>query len=532
MRKVWAIAWKELYRTLHDRNLILIMFATPLLLSTIIGLAFGGLGGDSLAIGAIDVAVVNLDEGFDIASLISGTVNSTSSISTSAISTSASISNGAILTGLPTNFALNTGDIVASILLGEAITATGAISDSSLTVGNMGACPLIAESSTVTEPNNTQGSLSELLHATRLTDAAAARQGVDAGDYAVAVLIPAGFTQTFLPSFGLIDNRDLTNRPQVEVYGNSGDALSASIVNSIVRGIVSQFERLPVTLEASIDTLLQRIDLNKLDPNALAATLNELRSAAARGDFSRVSTSPTGTGTITETFAILGCLFTPGINPVSLVQQPLNQLQESSTFGRVLVIFGSAQALFFALFTGVFGILSIYEERKQWTLQRMLASPTSGNTILLGKLLGNLMVVIMQLLVLMLALTAVATIASGTPTMIWGTHFGLLLVTVLLVSLSVSGIGVLIVGVARTPEQVQIVGPLVNTLLGMLGGSFGFSLPPSLSKLSLIYWGTSAFEKLASGQADIGINLLMLALQGLFFFVVGSWFFRRRLNLS
>lgn len=530
MRKLWAIASKELYTTLRDRNLILIMFATPLLLSTIIGLAFGGLGGDSLSLGAIDVAVVNLDEGFDIAALISGTVDSTPVISTSAISTSA-ISNSGTLTGLPTNFTLNTGDIVASILLGEAITATGAINSSRLGGGTIEACPLIVASNLVTESNNTQGSLSELLHATRLTDAAAARQGVDVGEYAVAVLIPPGFTQTFLPSFGLVDNRDLADRPQIEVYGNRGDALSASIVNSIVSGIVSQFERLPVTLEASIDTLLQRIDLDKLDRNALADTLNELRNAAAKGDFSNVSTTPTGSGTITDTWAVLGCLFTPGINPVSLVQQPLNQLQESSTFGRVLVIFGSAQALFFALFTGVFGILSIYEERKQWTLQRMLASPTSGNTILLGKLLGNLIVVIVQLVVLMVALTVVATIALGTPTMIWGNHFGLLLITVVLVSLSVSGIGVLIVGVARTPEQVQVVGPLVNTLLGMLGGSFGFALPESLSKLSLIYWGTSAFEKLASGQADIGINLLMLALQGLIFFVIGSWFFRRRLNL-
>ncbi len=470
MRKLWAIAWKELYTTLHDRNLILIMFATPLLLSTIIGLAFGGLGGDSLTIGAIDVAVVNLDEGFDIASLISGTVDSNAAISNSTISTVA-IDNTETVTASPTAFTFNTGDIIASILLGEPITATGAISGSSLTTGNMGPCPLIAESNTDTTTNSTLGSLSELLHATRLPDAAAARLGVDQGDYAVAVLIPPGFTQTMLPSFGLVDNGDLTNRPQVEVYGNSGDALSASIVNSIVSGIVSQFERLPVTLEASLDTLLNTIDLNNLDLVALAGTLNELRAAATTGNLTTgnlgsVSTTLTGTGTLTDTFAILGCLFTPGINPVSLVQQPLDQLQESSTFGRVLVIFGSAQAVFFALFTGVFGILSIYEERKQWTLQRMLASPTSGNTILLGKLLGNLIVVIVQLLVLMVALTVVATIASGTPTMIWGDHFGLLLVTVVLVSLAVSGIGVLIVGVARTPEQVQIVGPLINMMLG------------------------------------------------------------------
>jgi len=525
MRKLWAIAWKELYTTFRDRNLILIMFATPLLLSTIIGLAFSGLGGDSPTIGTISVAVVNLDEGFALSSLLSDAASDTS------VDNSSAISNTTLLTDSPTDFTLNTGDIIASILLGEAITATGALGESALADGGMAACPLLTENLTASDSGSTQGSLDELLAATRLPEAALARQGVEEGDYAVAVIIPPGFTDTFLPSFGVVDNSDLANRPEIEVYGNSGDALSSSIVNSIVRGIVEQFERLPVTLEASLDTLLTRVDLNTLDLDALANTLNELQVATTTGDLGKVSTNLTGTGTLTDTFAILGCLFTPGINPVTLVQQPLDQLQEGNTFARLLVTVGSAQAVFFALFTGVFGILSIYEERKQWTLQRMLASPTSGNTILLGKLLGNLIVVIVQLLILMVALTVVATIVLGTPTMIWGLRLDLLLLTVVLVSVAVSGIGVLVVGVARTPEQVQIVGPIVNMLLGMLGGTFGFLLPQPLPSLSLISWGTSTFEKLAGGQADIGTNLLVLAVQGVIFFVVGAWFFRRRLNL-
>ena len=64
--KIWAIAWKELYTTLRDRNLLLVMFATPLMLSTIIGMAFGGLGSDSgsTPITDIPIALVNLDSGF------------------------------------------------------------------------------------------------------------------------------------------------------------------------------------------------------------------------------------------------------------------------------------------------------------------------------------------------------------------------------------------------------------------------------------------------------------------------------------
>ncbi|HRW07843.1 MAG TPA: ABC transporter permease [Caldilineaceae bacterium] len=535
MAKLWAIAWKELYTTFRDRNLILIMFATPLVLSTIIGLAFGGLGSDTPTIGAITVAVVNLDEGFDLATVFGDTAAGDTTRNAPGEEVSSPVTNTLPLTAMPTDFALNLGDIVASILLGEALTTTGTISDTNLAfdsaVDGAPSCPLMNDSTTA-DNSTFQGSLAELLNGTRLVGADEARTGVEEGVYAVAVIIPPGYTQTLLPSFGLVDNRDLANRPQIEVYGNSGDALSATIVRSIVSGIVSQFERLPVTLEASIDTLIDNVDLDQLDLNALATTLNDLAAVAESGDFATVRLPISGTGTLTDTFALLGCLFSPGINPISLQQQPLDQLQEGTSFARILVVAGSAQAVFFALFTGVFGILSIYEERKQWTLQRMLVSPTNGDTILLGKLLGNLVVVIAQLLVLMAALTIVASIVLGEPTMIWGNQIGLLLLVVVILSLAVSGVGVLIVGVARTPEQVQIVGPIINMMLGVLGGAFGFPLPDPLPRLSLITWATAAFEKLAGGQSTIGINLLVLAAQGVLFFLIGAWFFRRRMRMG
>ena len=63
MNKLWTIAWKELYTRFTDRNLILIMIATPLALSTIMGLAFGGLGSGNAPVRDIPVLVVNHDLG-------------------------------------------------------------------------------------------------------------------------------------------------------------------------------------------------------------------------------------------------------------------------------------------------------------------------------------------------------------------------------------------------------------------------------------------------------------------------------------
>ena len=47
MKKILILAGKELLSTLRQRNLVLLMFLSPIVLSTIIGLAFGGLGGAS-----------------------------------------------------------------------------------------------------------------------------------------------------------------------------------------------------------------------------------------------------------------------------------------------------------------------------------------------------------------------------------------------------------------------------------------------------------------------------------------------------
>lgn len=503
MRKIWAIAWKELYTTLIDRNLLLIMFATPIALSTIIGLAFGGIGADTPTIAQIPVALVNLDQGLDVGSLFPNTA---------ALSTTQALTT----TALPDGFSFNVGNVVASILRSEPITASGVVSmaNANFDVTALN-CNLV---STADDTTAFQGSLGELLATTTLTDANVARLGVEQGDYAVAVIIPADFTQRFIPTFTdtTTDTTTPTSDailPAIEVYGNSGRAISASIVRSIVEGIVNQFLRLTVTLEAAFDTLFDTLDLTRINTTTLPTTLTTLTTVN------------------TDTFAVLGCLFQPGINPLQVVQQPLDQLQSGNRFARVLVVVGSAQAVFFALFTGVFGILSIYEERKQWTLQRMLVSPTAGSTILLGKLVGNLVVVLVQLLVLLLALTTIASLIIGTPTFIWGTNLPALVALLLALSLCVSGIGVLIVGLARTPEQVQIIGPMVNMALGVLGGSFGFAVSDTLGRLSLIYWSVDAFQKLAANESGAGLNLLILIGQGLLFFLLGLWFFRRRLNL-
>ncbi len=515
MRKILAVAFKELYVTFRDRNLILLMFATPLVLSTIIGMAFGGSGASELPDFAdIAVAVVNLDEGVDLQE----TINLPDQFpNLDALPTDPA----ALFPSLPDGAALNFGDQLTAILLSQPVEGAGTTAAAGFDLTEMG-CSLLDESESAAAAP--LGSLDDLLDATAMDSADQARAAVDSGEFAAAVIIPPGFSSQVMPQFAF--DADFIPRAQVpgedgavEVYASSGRPISASIVHGIVVGIVNQFVRVGValgaTLETSVETLVEavgqgEIDLSAIDLSAVSTDLQNLDAAAIEP---------------------LGCLITPGANNISAAQQPLEAIQEAPPFARIIVPAGASQAVFFALFTGVFGIQSIYQERRNWTLQRMIVSPTPRIFLLAGKLLGNLVIVFLQILILLAALTLVASLVIGQPTLIWGANIAAVLVVTLALALCVTGLGVFLVGLAKTPEQVNLFGPMINIALAVLGGAFGFALPDQAARFSLIYWGVDAFTQLANAQTDVALNLIVLFGQGILLFLLGTWLFKRRIDL-
>jgi hypothetical protein len=57
-------------------------------------------------------------------------------------------------------------------------------------------------------------------------------------------------------------------------------------------------------------------------------------------------------------------------------------------------------------------------------------------------------------------------------------------------------------------------------------------LPPEVARFSLIYWGRIAYETLAFSGGAIGLNIIVLAAMGAFFFLLGLYFFNRRFDVS
>lgn len=551
MNKILAIAWKELYTTFRNRNLLLIMFITPILLSTIMGLVFGGVGGDSgaQAFSNMPIAIVNMDSGFDFAQQgsnadgntlgltdlefdIGGETinigeqllqNSNLDITESDLSADDLRAGGA---------SFNFGNQLVDILLSAPVTSTATSTTTATATATTNTFNIDDLTCSLTEDSEIgdngsddnfgfDGTLDDLLDVVLLDDPVAARNGVDSGEYVAAVIIPAGFSNALFPIFNFGSESVPDEDGAVEVYGSRGQAISATIVRAVVEGITNQFANIGSALSALLNTSTNTLaaQLNSTDLNLGAFDLSSLDPTVATNLLQSVDAS---------VLEPLGCLILPNAGNVKLTQVPLDPIQERSNFGLIMTLLGSAQAIFVSLFTGIFGMNSIYDERKGGTLQRMIVSPMPRGFVLAGKMLGNVITVAAQLLILLISFTLITSFVEGSPTFIWGTNLPLLILAILAISLFVSGVGVFIVGLARSAEQVQFLGPMVASTLGALGGSFGFRLPPEISRFSPVWWGTELLQRIANGEPTVGTPLLVLFCIAAVLFGIGSLFFRRQ----
>lgn len=466
MRKLITLTWKEVYLTFTNRSLLIIMVAAPLMIATIVGMAFGGLGGSGLTFESIPIAIINLDQG----------VNQQGTL-------------------------MNYGAMLQDTLIPTEGTTTG----------DFAACPIGSEdASSSGAPEGVNITLDELFIATVLDDIETGRAAVESGDYVALIIVPEGFSAGLSPEITPFadDEPTTTTIEAIEVYANNGTPVAASIVNSVVRGFTNTIHTGNIAIGATVTAL---VEANPL----AAAQLNTNQEAAA----------------------VLGCGFTGQLNTLTIDQSTLTAIEDDddgfafSLTTEILASIGAAQAVFFALFTGQFGVLNIIEERGLGTLQRMLVTPTKRRTILGGNLMGTLATVLFQLTLLLAALTLIASLIEGQIALIYGTNIlaiGALIVTL---AICVSGIGILIVGLVKTPQQVSAFGIVLNMIMGILGGAYGFAAPKPFAYISPIYWGMDGFTRLSVGNSDVWLNVVVLFIAGIVLFVTGTFFFNRRLDI-
>ncbi len=190
----------------------------------------------------------------------------------------------------------------------------------------------------------------------------------------------------------------------------------------------------------------------------------------------------------------------------------------------------SAMLLLFVFLTSLTGSMALIETRSLGVSRRMISTPTSAGTVLLGEMLGRYAVALTQGLIVMAGSALLFGVNWGDP----------LAAAVLLVLFALVGAGAgMLVGSVLSNEQQALA---VGLGLGLGGAAIGGSMvpleifPDTLRTIAHIMphaWGNDAFSTLLRDNGaigDIATELGVLAAYAAGLLLAASWIFRRRVS--
>ena len=332
--------------------------------------------------------------------------------------------------------------------------------------------------------------LADLIEPSIGADFAQAQASVDADTAAAVILIPAGFTNSIIPTEGMAGPPETV---QIELYSNPTRPTSVGVIKTILEQFLSQVEIGRIGGQVAVTQLLSS---GIISPDQAAAVGQAVGQSQATETSSSIALKQITAGGEEVKFDVLAYL-APGM------------------------------ALMFLMFTVTYGGRSLLVEQTAGTLPRLLVSPTNSTQILAGKIFGIFLTGAAQLLILI----------GGTTLMFrlnWGNPLPVILM-VLASVLSATGWGILLTALLKTPGQASAIGSAVMLIFGILGGSFtNMQLLPEpvqfIRRITPNYWGLQGFTTLAAGGSLKAIGTPLLWLSGMFLilFAIGVVLFSRR----
>ncbi|HLF88557.1 MAG TPA: ABC transporter permease [Anaerolineales bacterium] len=553
--KTWTIALKDTLVRFRDRNAILLMIAAPLLISLVMGAAFGGQGGDTSPIYEIPVVLVNADEG-DL---------------------------GESFVEILTRIEVETAEGAKPLFLATEMTDTSTADDPALSA-RLDAAKTLIEQGEVRGVVYLPPAFSDTLRAGMGEDAergtatiavftdptATVSPGIIRG---VVSRIASGFSTVIIGNTIAVNQllNYVTEIPVVFVNEDTGP-LSDAVTEAFAP---ENFEELFVLTTANTLADAQA----KLDAGEAQAIIHVTDKFSAA-----VMTGSNGEA-VAETldvFAAPGSLSAPIVEDIALsiarnfgsdadpntetepsviltnlenLEDILNE--ENTKFGEtesfaetegprdritvstglvgeaedvnLLNYFVPSMAIFFLMFAVFDGTQSILEEERDGTLHRMMTTPTGRAEIILGKIGGAFLTGTLQFVVLV--------VVSGLLFKVdWGSEPVGMSLLVLGTVAAATSLGAFIASFARTVAQAGVLGSAITLVSAILGGNFiDYRSIPSwltpISKMTINRWAMEGFTNLTLGGMNLsGVTLNIAVLFGLaiVFFVLSLVLFNRR----
>jgi len=315
-------------------------------------------------------------------------------------------------------------------------------------------------------------------------DAEEVRAEVEQGDLIAALIVPAGFN----------DSVSSAEPVELEVLKDPGSELSANIWESIVRSIAIELSRVSVVAQTAGQAAGTAAQEQALPPQVVQAVVGAAIEAATADDAE---------------------------SPVTIeVVEATKDVKEVTP----LDYYSLSMTSMFLLFGAMFGSFSFITERREQTMSRLLSTPTPRSSFVGGKMLGIMLLGLIQFGVLY-AYTSLMMRVN------WGESVaGTWLVAGAEIA-AATGLAVLIASIAKTERGAGGVGPLLIQIMALTGGAF-FQLsilPPWLQPVryfSVVGWALVGFQKVqleGAGPADLLIEIGALLAFAVVFFGIGVW---------
>jgi ABC-2 type transport system permease protein len=318
--------------------------------------------------------------------------------------------------------------------------------------------------------------LSEFLTQVPMTEDEA-RALIKAGKLRAAVVIPAGFSEKIMAG----------QPTAIRVLSDPASGVFAPMVRSIASSYAQTVAAQRVSMETVVRTWLVK-------GTASPVQLGSLYAEAAP--------------------AVAAAIRSPG--PV---------LDERTAAAQKLVssfqYYAAGMGVMFLLFGTMMGARSLLDERDQFTLARILATPTPRSIILAGKVVTVFVIGALQWTTLVLF----TRIAYGVR---WGTSPEAMAALSAATVFAAAGVGILLSTAARTRRGVGLASALFIQVSSLLGGSmvpimvFPEFIKP-LSKITLNWWAMTGFTALftGSGLTDVVPSVAALLAIGAIAFIIG-----------
>jgi len=429
VRRVFAIAWKDLRDIYRTPSSLVLMLVAPLAVASILGLAFGGQDGN-FQLQAVKTAVVNLDASARQGSSASGPASASEPAAVSLV----------------------------KILRGR--------------------------------------DLHDLVDVTMYKTADAAREAVDNGDAAAAVLIPEGFSAAVTSMSG--------KKAAVEVYEDPTLEVGPAIIEGLVEQVLGEFNGAraaaasAAALGAKAAMASGGVDVSRITATAQRAA--ERYAAGARESGVRVA------GRAPEVSKADG-----------------GKPNEVGVTAMVL----AGQLVFFILFGASVAARTILVEQQQGTLARLFTTPTPHLQILGGKYVLAFLTVLVQSIIILLAGWLLFRIDWGSaPTTV---------VLCLAGCLVASSLAMLIGSLTHTLAQEGAIGSGIYLVLALLGGNFTGSVDTGgvadvLRMFTPNGWLLLGWDAAMRGGTlgDIALGVAVVLAFTIVFFVASVVILRRR----